>query len=138
MTSPRARHLRKNPTEAENRLWTALRRQQIGDAKFRRQVPFGPYVADFACLSARLIIELDGGQHAARAKGDEQRDAWFAARGYRTVRFWNNEVFENFDGVLTAIAKTLQRSPHPSPPPQGGKGQREAALPLTPPQRGKG
>ncbi len=122
MASPRARHLRKNSSEAENRLWHALRQRQIGDAKFRRQVPFGPCVADFACLSAKLIIEVDGGQHAARAKEDERRDTWFAARGYRTLRFWNNEVFETLEAVLEAIAKSLQRTPHPNPPPQGGRG----------------
>ncbi len=121
MASPRAQHLRKNPTEAESRLWTALRQRQVGDARFRRQVPFGSYVADFVCFSARLVIELDGGQHAKRAKDDDLRDAWFVARGYRTLRFWNNEVFENFDGVLTAIATALQRAPHPNPPPQGGR-----------------
>jgi very-short-patch-repair endonuclease len=121
MASPRARALRNNPTEAETRLWRALRRRQIGDARFRRQVPIGPYVADFSCLSARLIVELDGSQHAERAPGDVRRDAWFTARGYRTLRFWNNQVFENLDGVIKTIAAALESPPHPDPPPPGGR-----------------
>ena len=121
MASPQARRLRKNPTGAESRLWIALRQRQIGGAKFRRQVPLGPYVADFACLEARLVIEADGGQHAWQAGADAKRDAWFAARGYRVLRFWNNEVFENLEGVVGVVAQALEGSPHPGPPPQGGR-----------------
>ena len=121
MASPRARNLRKNPTEAEKRLWAALRQRQAGDARFRRQVPIGPYIADFVCFSARLVVELDGGQHAAQADADAQRDAWFAERGYRTLRFWNNEVLENLEGVLGRIVSALDRPPHPNPPPPGGR-----------------
>jgi very-short-patch-repair endonuclease len=121
MASPRARNLRKNLTEAEQRLWSALRRKQLDGARFRRQVPVGPYVADFACLAAKLVVELDGGRHALETARDVRRDAWFAERGYRTLRFWNNDVLRNLDGVLAAISAALGSPPHPNPPPQGGR-----------------
>ena len=107
MASPTARNLRKNQTEAETRLWHYLRRKQLGGYRFRRQAPIGPYVADFFCPSAKLIIELDGGQHAERQAEDARRTAWLSERGYRVVRFWNNDVFENIEGVMGEIAKAL-------------------------------
>jgi very-short-patch-repair endonuclease len=121
MASPHARALRKNLTDAESRLWGALRRRQLKGVRFRRQVPIGPFVADFACLSAKLIVELDGGQHAARVLDDARRDEWLAERGYRTLRIWNNDVFGNIEGVLATIAAALDGTPHPDPPPQGGR-----------------
>jgi very-short-patch-repair endonuclease len=93
-------------TDAEMRLWMYLRRRQLNGAYFRKQCPIGPYIADFACLEAKLIIELDGGQHA-ESTTDKTRDAWFAARGYRTLRFWNNDVVQNMDGVLLTITEAL-------------------------------
>ena len=83
-----------------------LRRRQLKSAYFRKQCPIGPYIADFACLEAKLIIELDGGQHADSA-ADAVRDAWFSARGYRTLRFWNNDVLQNTEGVIMIITEAL-------------------------------
>jgi very-short-patch-repair endonuclease len=99
MASPGARQLRSNPTEAEKRLWSKLRLKQIGGHRFRRQAPIGPYVADFACLAQRLIIEVDGGQHDSRATQDDARTAWLERQGFRVLRFWNNEVLGNVEGV---------------------------------------
>ncbi|MEC9432191.1 MAG: endonuclease domain-containing protein, partial [Pseudomonadota bacterium] len=104
----RARALRRDATPAERRLWRELRRAGLG-ARFRRQAPLGPYIADFLCLSARLVVELDGGQHndlAARAR-DAARDRFMQERGFRVLRFWNAEVFGNLDGVLEAIRLAL-------------------------------
>ena len=108
MASRRARELRKNPTDTEQRLWAALRRNQLDGHRFRRQVPLGPYVVDFARLRARLVVEVDGGQHADRTDHDTRRDRWLASQGYRVLRFWNSEVSENFDGVLAAIRTGLR------------------------------
>jgi very-short-patch-repair endonuclease len=94
------------PTDAEMRLWKYLRRRQLNGFYFRKQCPVGPYIADFACLDARLIIELDGGQHAESVH-DAARDAWFTAHGYRTLRFWNNDVLANTEGVITLIIEAL-------------------------------
>ena len=121
MASLTARRLRKNLTDAEQRLWAQLRRKQIGTHRFRRQVPLGSYVADFVCLSARLIIEVDGRQHAERIAEDQERTAWLESQNFRVLRFWNNEVFENIDGVLQRIVEALEDPPHPNPPPQGGR-----------------
>jgi len=117
--TPRARNLRHNQTEAEKRLWRYLRNRQISGAKFRRQVPKGPYVVDFLCAAARLIVELDGGQHADQLEADERRTVFLQSAGYRVVRFWNNEVLQNMEGVLTVIEEALQKAPHPTPLPKG-------------------
>ena len=126
MSLATARRLRAAMTDAERRLWQSLRLRQIDGHRFRRQHPLGPFVADFVCLESRLIVELDGGQHgdAEQARADEERTAWLATRGYRVIRFWNNDVFSNLDGVMEAIARAAGRlvSPHPVLPPQGGKG----------------
>ncbi len=101
----RARALRRDPTEAERRLWTALRRRQAL-FKFRRQHPIPPHTVDCACIEARLVIEVDGGQHGG--KRDEARDAALAAVGWVVRRYWNNEVLENLNGVLADIARVLK------------------------------
>jgi very-short-patch-repair endonuclease len=103
-----ARKLRSNPTDAETRLWSRLRHKQIDGHRFRRQVPPGPYVADFVCLDARLVVEVDGGQHAERAAQDTSRTAWLEAQGFRVLRFWNNDVLQNLDGVLQEIHAVLR------------------------------
>ena len=112
-----ARDLRTHSTEAENRLWYFLRDRRFTDAKFRRQVPIGPYVVDFLCLSAALVVELDGGQHSERVDHDEARTRFLEARGFRVVRFWNDEVMGNTEGVLSVIARYL--TPGPSPEGEG-------------------
>jgi len=108
-----ARKLRNNPTEAERRLWSRLRRKQTDGHRFRRQVPLGPYVADFVCFDARLIVEADGGQHADRVAHDSERTVWLEAQGYRVLRFWNNDVLSNTDGVIESIRVALGIHPPP-------------------------
>jgi very-short-patch-repair endonuclease len=103
-----ARRLRRDPTDVERRVWKALRNRQIEACKFRRQVPLGTYIVDFVCIEKKLVIELDGGQHADRAAHDERRTEWLRGEGYRVVRFWNNEVTTNFEGVLERIRLELR------------------------------
>ena len=109
MVTPHVKQLRTFMTDAERKLWRSQRSRGLG-AKIRRQVPLGPYVADFVCFEAKIIIELDGGQHAG-SKSDAVRDGYFAARGYRVLRFWNNDALKNREGVLTRIAEALDHSP---------------------------
>jgi very-short-patch-repair endonuclease len=104
-TTARARELRQSMTDAERRLWRYLRRHFL-DVHFRRQVPIGPYIVDFACLRRMLVVEIDGGQHMGSPE-DEVRDRWLGSRGYRVLRFWNHEVLKNTEGVLTVIASAL-------------------------------
>ena len=108
MNTSRARALRKNLTDAEQTLWLRLKQCQIAGHKFRRQQPIGAYIVDFVCLEQRLIIELDGGQHAENVAYDEKRTNWLESRGYRVLRFWNNEVISNTDGVVQAIRDAVQ------------------------------
>lgn len=99
----RARTLRADPPDAERKLWSMVRGRQLGGAKFRRQVPIDRYFADFACVEARLIVELDGGQHADQADYDAERTATLESLGWCVIRFWNNDVLENIEGVCDAI-----------------------------------
>jgi len=100
-----ARKLRSNPTDAEKRLWARLRDKQVDEHRFRRQSPIGNYVVDFVCPKAKLIIEVDGGQHST--EGDAERTQWLEDNGYRVIRYWNNEFFENIDGVVDEIRRVL-------------------------------
>ena len=100
-----ARSLRVRSTDAEQRLWRHLRSRQLEGAKFVRQFPIGPHIADFACRAARLVIELDGGQHSPEI--DAPRTGSIEALGYRVLRFWNNDVLENTDGVLEVIRREI-------------------------------
>ena len=102
----RARKLRADMTAAERKLWYALRDRRFAGFKFRRQVPVGPFIADFVCFQKRLVIEVDGGQHAESLQ-DRRRDRWFAANDFRILRFWNNEVLSNLEGVMAALAASL-------------------------------
>ena len=100
-------------TEAERRIWYRLRAHRFCNASFRRQFPIGAYVVDFVCLEARLIIEIDGGQHA-ESQRDHARDAWLKSQGFEILRFWNNDVLANFNGVLESIADALNAKSPPS------------------------
>ena len=110
-----ARSLRSNMSDAERKLWYHLRDRRLLGYKFVRQQPVGRYIADFACREADLIVELDGGQHAegAAAANDQLRTEDLAEHGYKVVRFWNNDVLSNMDGVLTAITAELEKAPSP-------------------------
>jgi len=112
-----ARRLRKTMTDAERTLWGHLRRKQLG-TRFRRQEPIGSYVVDFVSFETKLVIELDGGQHAGQRE-DMTRDRWLTERGYRVLRFWDNEVLKNIEGVLEVISQAVTPSPL-SPPVKGG------------------
>ena len=103
----RARELRAGTTDVERRLWSVLRNRQLGGAKFRRQYPIERYFADFACVEARLIVELDGGQHDEQAGYDARRTEVLETCGWKVIRFWNNEVTENLDGVADTILHEL-------------------------------
>ncbi len=107
-TTARARSLRRSQTEAERRMWSLLRDRRLAGHKFRRQVPVGPYVADFACYEANLLIELDGSQHAGSIR-DELRDAELRRRGFKILRFWNSELTDHPQAVLDAIWHAIQR-----------------------------
>jgi very-short-patch-repair endonuclease len=113
-----ARKLRRTLTDAERKLWSLLRNRKLSGLKFRRQVPLGPYVADFLSFEARLIIEADGSQHSA-VNADMERNAWFKLQGFRIARFWNNEILTTPEGVLQRVVEfprcTPQKSFAPTP-----------------------
>ncbi len=125
----RAKQLRSNTTEPEQALWRALKRIPVYGSHFRRQVPIGAYVADFACLKARLVIDLDGGHHSRDdvAAKDEARTRWLENEGYCVVRFWNTELSQSMSGVLDTIYSALYGSPQseavalPTPPRPDGR-----------------
>jgi very-short-patch-repair endonuclease len=117
----RARALRRNMTDAERRMWQILRSQQMKAYKFRRQVPIGRYIADFVCHEARLIVEIDGGQHDRSSLGEAERTGFLQNEGYRLLRFWNTEILANLDGVHEAIVEELRCiTPTQTLPHQGG------------------
>jgi very-short-patch-repair endonuclease len=117
----RARTLRQNTTEAEKRVWQILRSQQMNGYKFRRQVPIGRYIADFVCHEARLILEIDGGQHDRSSPQEAERSRFLQNESYRILRFWNNEVLANLDGIHATIAAELGPiTPTQTLPHQGG------------------
>jgi very-short-patch-repair endonuclease len=147
-----ARRLRANSTSAEILMWRQLRRLETKGTHFRRQVPIGPYVADFACLASRLVIEIDGSQHSEEPNKsrDEQRTGWLESEGYKVLRFWNNDITKNPAGVLEVIYAALygsrdnepkvlkhrrkrgvtlpRRAPRAYPPPPG-EGRTESVAP---------
>jgi very-short-patch-repair endonuclease len=123
---PRARALRRDATEAEKQLWQHLRQAPFKQHHFRRQATIGPYFADFASHHARIVIEVDGGQHAG-STSDEVRTRYLEVHGYRVLRFWNNDVLQNMSGVLAAIATAVSAGSPPTPdpsPPQAGGGEK--------------
>ncbi len=126
-----AKHSRLHPTDAEHRLWQLLRAKRLDGWKFRRQPPIGPYRPDFVCHAAKLIVEADGGHHCPGRDGT--RDEWLRSQGFQILRFWNNDIFQNEEGVLITIMSALQasaaassrdaRPPLPNPSPTRGEGQ---------------
>ena len=127
----KARVLRNNPTEAEKLFWSKVQHEQLG-VKFRRQHPIDRYITDFYVPEARLIIELDGGQHNDSQK-DKERTVYLESKGYRVLRFWNNEVLENIEGVIQVVQMNLQSLP-PNPPSRKQEGGHD----FPPPVHGRG
>ena len=125
----KARELRNNSTDAEKLLWHYLRNRRLSGWKFRRQYPVGKYIVDFACSELKLIIEIDGGQHADQITYDLERTRILNSKGYQVVRYWNNEVLGNTTSVLEALTLTLSRR---------RTAQRERELEYTPSPRGRG
>jgi very-short-patch-repair endonuclease len=122
-----ARELRRYPTEAEAFLWRQLRGRTFKGLKFRRQLTMGNYIVDFVCLDKRLIIELDGSQHNAEPQRqyDGVRDQWLRSQGFRILRFWNNEIFDEWEAIAEALWKAAQEDPSPPTPlPQGERGEK--------------
>ena len=118
--TPIAKALRRRLTDTERRLWTQLRAHRLARWKFKRQQPIGPYIVDFVCFRARLVIEVDGGQHQGN-EADRIRGAWVEGQGFRVLRFWDNEVLTELPAVLEKIAEALS----PSPPPLSREGRGE-------------
>lgn len=120
-TNPHARRLRREATDVEQRFWLAVRDRRLAGFKFRRQATIGPFIVDFLCIERLLIVELDGGQHGDEA--DAARTRFLEARGYRVIRFWNNDVADNWQGVLeTVSAALITAPPSPNPLPPVGEG----------------
>ena len=125
-TSPHARNLRRNSTNAETAFWSRVRNRQLSGRKFRRQASIGPYIVDFLCAEANLIVELDGGQHGPEV--DAARTAYLKAKNFHLIRFWNNDVLLNMEGMLLVVLDELSRAsaeaapPSPNPLPPAGEG----------------
>jgi very-short-patch-repair endonuclease len=120
----KSRELRRGGSRAEKICWHLIRDRRINGVKFRRQHPIGPYFADFACLSRKLVIEIDGDHHAFQVEADRRRTAAMEREGWRVVRFGANEVVQNPEGIWTAIEIALNERaspPHPASPPSGGE-----------------
>jgi very-short-patch-repair endonuclease len=108
-----AKILRKRPTDAEKLLWKHLRGKQLENYKFRRQQPIDNYIVDFVCFEKRIVIEVDGGHHSIEIKKDNERNCYLRKQGFKILRFWNNEVMRNINGVMEVIQETLISSPSP-------------------------
>ena len=134
MTLQQSRQLRRNMTPAERRLWTVLRRKQLAGFRFRRQAPIGPFVADFFCPKARLIVEVDGGLHSEEShmRRDHERTEWLEAHGCRVFRVWNRDVLQRTDDIADAIYRALTAPPSARHTPLRGCGH------LPPRKRGEG
>lgn len=115
-----AKILRKKSTDTENLLWRHLRAKQMEGLKFRRQEAIGKYIVDFACYEKRIVIEVDGGQHSMMENEDNTRDQWLKDEGFKVLRFWNNEVLTNIEGILEVIRGTCLDHPPLAPPIKGG------------------
>jgi very-short-patch-repair endonuclease len=120
MAKEYARSLRRHMTDAERLLWKQLRNRQMDGWKFRRQHPLGPFTVDFICLEKKIIVEVDGGQHAIQIKEDAERSRFLQEKGYRILRFWNTDVLKGIDSVLEVIYRELSGDPpHLTSPPRG-------------------
>jgi very-short-patch-repair endonuclease len=123
--NPNARRLRREVTDAERRLWYHLRNRRLGGFKFKQQETIGPFIADFACVECRLIVEADGGQHGPAR--DDRRTAYLNRLGWQVLRFWNNEILRQTDGVLEVILRACEErrkgKPSPCPLPHAGEGK---------------
>lgn len=104
-----AKYLRKNQTDAERKIWRNIRNRQLGDFKFKRQYPMGPYILDFVCIDRKLVVEIDGGQHMERREKDRKRTQYLESRGYRVIRFWNDQALKETPAVLESILECLNK-----------------------------
>ena len=120
LPTERARGLRNHATPAERKLWSALNNRKLGGVRFNRQVPIGPFICDLVARTQRLIVEVDGGQHSENRLSDEKRTVFLQSKGYRVLRFWNNDVIGNLEGVVTTIANALIDNPSSPPPARAG------------------
>ena len=111
----RSRALRREMTEAEHKLWACIRARKVAGVRFNTQFPIGPFVCDFVSRGAKLVIEVDGGQHALTEHEDAARTRFVESHGYRLIRFWNNDVLGNIEGVVAEIERVLADMPSPSP-----------------------
>jgi very-short-patch-repair endonuclease len=134
----RARALRRDSTDAERIIWNAVRAHRLAGASFRRQTPIGPYIVDFVCHDANLIVEIDGGQHfeSEQMKRDARRSSFLSSKGYRALRFTNYDVMTNRQGVSETIAAAVMHTPSPPLPRKRGREQTERASPSSATSRG--
>ncbi len=114
-----AKRMRREPTEAEARLWRELRAHRFNGCKFKRQQPIGRYIVDFACLQRKLLVEIDGSQHMQQANYDEARTAWLQSQEFRVLRFWNHDVLARTTEAMDATDAALQSAPSPDPAARG-------------------
>jgi very-short-patch-repair endonuclease len=121
LPTQRSRELRNNATPAERKLWQYISNRQLSGVRFNRQVPIGPFICDFVARTLKLVIEVDGGQHALNVQQDNNRTAFLEQHGYRVMRFWNNDVLENVEGVVAVIEQALTGPP--LAPPAGREGE---------------
>ena len=136
-----ARRLRRDQTDVERRLWQRLRDRRLCGTRFRRQHPIGTFIVDFCCTEAKLVIELDGSQHALQTRADAERTAFLEGQGYRVLRFWDNEALTNTQGVLARIVEWLGvkgTRPSPCPLPSGERDSGRSIRMKPSPQRGEG
>ena len=117
-----ARTMRRIPTDAERKFWWRVRDRRLGGYKFKRQFLIGPYIADFACLERKLIVELDGGQHATQISYDNRRSDFLRAQGFHILRFWNTDVLSNLDDIVEIVLQALSAPLTLPSPPEGERG----------------
>lgn len=117
-----AKELRRSMTDAERILWQRLKAKQLNGLKFRRQEQIGRFIVDFICFERGVVVEADGGQHALEREKDEERTQWLNSQGFTVLRFWNNDILTNTDGVMEAILSACMEVPSPRPSPTDGRG----------------